>query len=115
MVLQNATRRRLIAEESDACQPGDHLLEEFELPPRLLRIKGGDAGDVATRTVQIGRQVAPGIDNHRRSYRYGRRRALCSTTGHPSDSDQDVRLLAAKLVRVSLWVGSHFFLSNLLL
>src|SRR5215212_8147132 len=41
MVLQNATRRRLIAEESDACQPRDYLLEEFELLSRLLRIKGG--------------------------------------------------------------------------
>jgi hypothetical protein len=99
MVLQNATRRCLIAEESDACQPRDQLLEEFELLPRLLRIEGGDAGEVSTRTVQIGHQVAHWIDNHRCNYRYRRRRAVRSTTGHSSDSDQDIHLLTDKFGR----------------
>ncbi len=45
--------KRLIPEERHTRQPRHHLLQEFELLPGLLRVKGGEPRHVATGPLQI--------------------------------------------------------------
>ena len=45
--------KRLIPEERHTRQPRHHLLQEFELLPGLLRVKGGEPRQVATGPLQI--------------------------------------------------------------
>ena len=44
--------KRLISEERHTRQPRHHLLQEFELLPGLLRVKGGEPRQLATGPLQ---------------------------------------------------------------
>jgi hypothetical protein len=96
MVLQNATKRCFIAEESDACQPRNYLLKQFELLLRLLRIKGGDACDIAARTFRIDPQCTHRIGGGEQNYWNRRRRTYRGPTNYRSNSDDNVHFAPDK-------------------
>src|SRR5438552_4529857 len=91
MCLQRAVANVLICQQSHPLEPRQHLLEEFELLPGLLRVKGGETRDVAAWPLQTRDQARlNGIDHYRHDDGNRGSRTLRSPNHHRTDSDDDV-------------------------